>query len=130
MLNGLSRLEPYAYSLLRAGSGALFLCHGLQKFGLFGGIGGSAVDFTSRLGAAAVIEVIAGTLIAIGLMTVPAAFVASGEMAFAYVLAHYPMGRWPIQNGGELAVLYCLLFLFIVTRGPGPASVDRVLKRR
>ena len=101
--------------------------HGLQKFGFFGG---TLVELTSRLGAAAVIEVIAGTLIAIGLMTVPAAIIASGEMAFAYALAHYPKGPWPIQNGGEPAVLFCFLFLFIATRGPGPVSIDRLMKRR
>jgi putative oxidoreductase len=127
MLTGLPRLEPYAYSALRVAGGVLFVFHGLQKFGLFGGL---FVELASRLGAAAVIEVVAGTLIAIGLVAVPAAIVASGEMAFAYALAHYPRGPWPIQNGGELAVLYGFLFLFVATRGPGPVSLDRVLKRR
>jgi len=127
MLKGLTRFEPYAYSALRVMAGVLFVFHGLQKFGYFGG---SLVELPSRLGAAAVIEVIAGTLIAAGLMTVPAAIVASGEMAFAYALAHYPRGPWPIQNGGELAVLYGFLFLFVATRGPGPISLDRMLNRR
>ena len=127
MLKGVTRLEPYAYSVLRLVGGTLFVFHGLQKFGLFGG---SLVELMSRLGAAAVIEVVAGTLIAIGLLTVPAALVASAEMAVAYALTHYPREPWPIQNGGELAVLYGFLFLFVVTRGPGPISVDRILKGR
>jgi putative oxidoreductase len=126
MRSGLPRVEPYAYSLLRLISGLLFLCHGLQKFGMFGG---QRVDLFSRLGAAGIIEVVAGTLIAVGLATVIAAFIASGEMAFAFYLAHWPKSPWPIENGGEPAVLYCFLFLFIVTRGPGPLSIDRLLKR-
>lgn len=126
MQSGLPRVEPYTYSLLRVISGFLFVCHGLQKFGIFGG---QRVDIFSRLGAAAVIEVVAGTLIAVGLATVIAAFIASGEMAFAFYLAHWPKSPWPIENGGEPAVLFCFLFLFIVTRGPGPVSLDRLLKR-
>jgi putative oxidoreductase len=126
MQSGLPRLEPYVYSLLRIVSGLLFICHGLQKVGMFGG---QPVDLLSRLGAAAVIEVVAGTLIAIGLATVIAAFIASGEMAFAYYLAHWPKSPWPIENGGEPAVLFCMLFLFIVARGPGPISIDRLRQR-
>jgi putative oxidoreductase len=117
----LARLTPFTYAALRAVAGFLFLFHGLQKFGL---VGGQQVDLMSRLGAAAVIEVVAGVLIMIGLLTVPAAFVASGEMAVAYFLAHQPRGGWPIQNGGELAVLFCFLFLHIATQGPGRFSVD------
>jgi putative oxidoreductase len=89
--------------------------------------GGREVEWMSRLGAASVIEIGAGTLIAIGLFTVPAAVLAAGEMAFAYYLAHFPNGRWPIENGGEPAVLYCAIFLFVAARGPGPVSVDRLL---
>ena len=126
MLSGVPRVEPYLYSLLRVVSGLLFVCHGLQKFGMFGG---QRVDLLSRLGAAAIIEVVAGTLIAIGLATVIAAFIASGEMAFAYYLAHWPKSPWPIENGGEPAVLFCVLFLFMVARGPGPISIDRLRKR-
>src|SRR5687767_6081119 len=126
MRSGLPRVEPYIYSVLRLISGVLFVCHGVQKFGMFGG---QRVELLSRLGAAGVIEVVAGTLIAVGLATVIAAFIASGEMAFAYYLAHWPKSPWPIENGGEPAVLYCFLFLFIVTRGPGPLSIDHLLKR-
>jgi putative oxidoreductase len=127
MLSGFTRLEPFIYSVLRAVAGSLFVFHGLQK--LFGMFGGREVEWMSRLGAASVIEIGAGTLIAIGLFTVPAAILAAGEMAVAYYLAHFPNGRWPIENGGEPAVLFGVIFLFVSTRGPGPVSVDRWLRR-
>ena len=126
MTSMLARIEPFAYAALRIVGGLLFLFHGLQKFGL---VGGRAVDLASRAGAAAFIEVIGGTLIMSGLLTVPAAFIASGEMAAAYFLSHQPRGGWPIQNGGELAALYCFLFLFIASRGPGMLSLDRNLSK-
>jgi putative oxidoreductase len=120
--SALSNLAPAAYSALRIVAGVLFMFHGLQKiFGLFGG---REVELMSRLGAAGLIELVGGALIALGLLTSPVAFVASGEMAFAYFLSHAPRGPWPIQNGGELAALYCFLFLYIATRGGGRLSVD------
>jgi putative oxidoreductase len=112
---------------MRAVAGFLFIFHGLQK--LFGMFGSQQAELISRFGAAGVIEVVGGTLIMIGLATVPVALVAAAEMMAAYYLAHYPRARWPIENGGELAVLFCFVFLFIATRGPGPISVDRLLKR-
>jgi putative oxidoreductase len=120
-------LQPYAYTLLRIVAGLLFMFHGLQKFGL---VGGQAVDLGSRLGLAAIIELVGGVFIAVGFLTVPTAFVASGEMAFAYFLAHQPRGTWPIQNGGELAALFCFLFLFIATFGAGRFAVDAATRRR
>jgi putative oxidoreductase len=126
--SGLTALEPYAYAALRIVAGFLFAFHGAQK--LFGMFGGTEVSLLSRLGAAGIIELVAGILIAIGLLTVPAAFIASGEMAFAYFLTHAPRGGWPIENAGELAVLYCFLFLYIASRGPGPISLDRFRRRR
>ena len=118
----LSRFEGPAYALLRIVSGLLFLFHGLQK--VFGMYGGQAVELASRPGLAGIIELVAGTLIMIGLFTSVAAFIASGEMAFAYFLGHAPRGLWPVQNGGELAALYCFIFLFIASRGSGMASAD------
>ena len=120
-LRVLSRLDPFAYAALRIVAGLLFLCHGLQKLGM---LGGQQVDPISRLGLAAVIEVVGGAFMMAGFLTVPTAFIASGEMAFAYFLAHQPRGTWPIQNGGEPAVLFCFIFLFIATRGPGRFSID------
>jgi putative oxidoreductase len=116
------RLSPYVYPLFRIVFGVLFLCHGLQKFGVFGG---HTMPLLSRFGVAACIETFGGALIAIGLFTRAAAFIASGEMAFAYFLSHFPRGWLPIQNQGEAAVLFCFAFLYISTRGAGGISVDR-----
>jgi putative oxidoreductase len=117
------RFEPYAYALLRIVAGLLFLFHGLQK--LFGMYGGQAVELVSLRGLAGVIELVGGAMIMIGLYTSPVAFIASGQMAFAYFLSHQPQAFWPIQNRGELAALYCFVFLYISTRGSGPLSVRR-----
>ena len=117
----LRRLEPQAYALLRIVAGLLFLFHGLQKFGFFGG---QNVPIASIYGAAAIIELVGGALIMIGLLTPLAAFICSGEMAYAYFTAHQPKGTWPIQNAGELAVLYCFAFLYIAARGAGLLSID------
>jgi putative oxidoreductase len=122
-------LTPYAeplYAVLRIVAGLLFAQHGAQK--LFGVLGGQRVDDPLMI-AAGVIELGGGLLIALGLLTVPAAFIASGEMAVAYFKAHLPQGFWPIENGGELAALYCFLFLFIAARGPGIWSLDRAFRR-
>jgi putative oxidoreductase len=123
----LGRYSPYLYALLRIVAGLLFVQHGLQKlFGWFGAKG--AVELMSQMGAAGIIEVVGGTLISIGLFTSPVAFLASGEMAVAYFQAHAPRGMWPIMNGGELAVLYCFLFLYFAAVGSGRWSVDALRK--
>ncbi len=114
---------PYIYGVMRIVVGLLFTCHGAQKlFGFFGGIGeepGSTAPLISLVGLAGVIELVGGLLIAIGLLTSLAALIASGQMAAAYFMAHAPRGFWPIENGGELAVLYCFVFLYIAARGTG-----------
>ena len=122
MVGMLGRFEPQAYALLRIVSGLLFLFHGLQK--LFGMFGGQKVELASQMGVAGIIELAGGALIMIGLAASPAAFIASGEMAFAYFTAHQPNGTWPIENQGELAALYAFIFLYIATRGSGIWSVD------
>lgn len=123
----LGRYSPYLYALLRIVAGLLFAQHGLQK--LFGWLGAKgAVELMSLMGAAGIIEVVGGMLIAIGLFTSPVAFIASGEMAFAYFMAHAPQGLWPIMNGGELAVLYCFIFLYFAAVGSGRWSVDSLRK--
>ena len=127
MANVLAGYAPQAYALMRIIVALLFLCHGLQKvFGLFGGLNGAAAPIFSLMGVAGLIELVAGALIALGLFTVPAAFIASGHMAAAYFIGHFPMGFWPIQNNGELAVLYCFVFLYMATRGAGIWSIDSV----
>jgi putative oxidoreductase len=118
------RYALVVYALMRAVFGFLFVFHGLQK--MFGMFGGRTADLISLRGLAGMIEIVAGAMIMIGFLTRPAAFIASGQMAFAYFLSHYqPSAFWPIQNRGELAVLYCFAFLYIASRGAGPLSVDK-----
>ena len=118
------------HALLRIVSGLLFICPGGMKlFGWFGGMP-EGVALTPLLGVAGTIEVVGGALILLGLFTRPVAFVASGEMAFAYFMGHFPNGFWPIQNHGEPAVLFCFVFLFFAACGPGPFSLDHLLRRR
>jgi putative oxidoreductase len=124
-----SKTWPEAsYALMRLVAGGLFACHGAQK--LFGLLGGKAVTGTPKMLAAGIIELGGGALIALGLFTAVAAFIASGEMAVAYFTVHVKAGFWPIMNGGELAVLYCFVFLFIVWQGSGPLSLDRLIRRK
>ncbi|MGE0257016.1 MAG: DoxX family protein [Vicinamibacterales bacterium] len=125
-----TKLVPAAYSLLRIVAAFVYLLHGLQKFGMFGGAGGGggAVPLASLFGAAAIIELVAGSLLLVGLFTRPVAFLASGQMAAAYFIAHLPRGPLPIQNGGDAAVLLCFVFLFVWANGSGVWSVDALLK--
>ena len=125
-----SSFEPYAVSLLRIVVGFTFSLHGWQKlFGLFGGVG-APVRLASVLGAAGILETIGGALIFLGLFTRPVAFILCGEMAVAYFRQHAPHGFWPIKNGGELAVLYCFIFLLIASAGAGPWSLDRAIRKK
>lgn len=119
----LSRVSDYAYAVMRIVVGLLFAAHGAQK--LFGMFGGQMPPFASQAWIAGVIELVAGLMVAVGLFAGIAAFIASGEMAAAYFIAHSPKGPLPIQNGGELAVLYCFVFLYISSRGSGPLSVSK-----
>jgi putative oxidoreductase len=121
-------LESYAYAALRIVAGLLFLFHGLQK--LFGTHGGQVVPVGSLPFLAGIIELGGGLLVMVGLFTSVVAFVCSGEMAAAYFMAHLPRAFWPIENRGELAALYCFVFLFIASRGGGPLSLDRIVRRK
>jgi putative oxidoreductase len=117
----------YTYAAFRIVFGFVFMLHGAQKlFGFYG----RTVDFSSRLGVAGVIEFCGGLMILFGLFTTVVAFIASGEMASAFFLSHFPNGWHPIQSRGEPAVLYCFAFLYIASRGPGIASLDHLLRRR
>lgn len=121
----LASFAPYAYAIMRIFVGLLFFCHGAQKvFGWFGGMGGQTAPLTSLFGVAGIIELVLGFLITIGFLTSYAAFIASGEMAVAYFMAHYPKSFWPIENEGEPAVLFCFVFLYMATQGAGIWSVD------
>jgi putative oxidoreductase len=113
---------------MRIVTGLLFVQHGAQK--LFGVLGGSQRDLFTQMGLAGIIEFFGGLLIAIGLFTSPVAFIASGEMAWAYFQSHAPGGFWPAQNGGELSVLYCWIFLYVAATGGGIWSLDAAFRHR
>jgi putative oxidoreductase len=122
-LTWLSRWQPQLLALLRIVTGLLFLEHATQKFLAF------PIPFPIQplppiLVAAGVIELIAGTLITIGLFTRLAAFIAAGEMAIGYFYMHFPQGFWPVVNKGEGAILFCFIFLYLAAAGPGAWSVD------
>ena len=122
-------LGRWTHAVLRIGAGALFLEHGLQKlFGLFGGVQGGAVPVMSMLGAAGVVETAGGLLLIVGLFTQPVAALLVVEMISAYFIAHLPQGGWPIENQGELALLYGSVFVFLAGNGAGPMSVDEALR--
>lgn len=115
--------EKEAYALFRITLGFLFLAHGTQK--LFGFPVASGHEMPALVQyVAGPIELIAGLLIMVGLLTRPAAFLASGTMAVAYWMAHGLNSFWPIANGGELAVIYCFAFLFVSARGAGIWSIE------
>lgn len=118
-----------SYNLLRITAGLLFMQHGAQK--LFGWLDGRQVsDIVSITGAAGILEFFGGALIALGLLTRPVALILSGEMAVAYFWRHLPGGFWPILNRGELAALYCFIFLFFAAHGPGTWSLDALIRRK
>jgi len=124
-----------ALTALRIVAAVLFFSHGAQKvFGWFGGMGpgGSAASLMTLMGAAGVIEVVAATGIAVGFATRLLAFIASGEMAVAYFYTHVRGSNslWWWENRGEVAILYCFLWLYFAAAGAGPISVDRVRGKR
>ena len=122
----LSRWQPQFHAVLRIMTGLLFMEHGLQKFFGFppGQFAGMGRDFNSMPAYAGAIELLCGLLVAIGLFTRPAAFLASGIMAVAYFYAHAPQNFFPVNNMGDAAVLYCFVFLYLAAAGAGPWSVD------
>lgn len=121
-------LEPHVLSLLRIITGLLYMEHGLNKLFDFPATPNHRAYalFTLVPGLAGLLEVFGGFLVTIGLYTRIAAFILSGEMAFAYFMAHAPRGFFPLRNGGETAILYCFLFLYLAVAGAGVWSVDRL----
>ena len=122
----LGRYSDLFYAVMRVVVGLLFACHGAQK--LFGVLGGSQASKPLQL-AAGIIEFAGGGLVAVGLWTGYAAFIASGTMAVAYFMTAAPRGFWPIVNRGELAALYCFVFLYVASKGSGTLSVDSVARK-
>jgi putative oxidoreductase len=125
------RWTPRILSVLRIITGFLLMAHGAQKlFGFLAPPGTPSFAPLSLMWVAGVLEFFGGLLILIGLFTRPVAFILSGLMAVAYFMAHASKGFWPLQNQGELAVLYCFVFLFLAVAGGGEWSVDRLWRRR
>jgi putative oxidoreductase len=125
-LDYISKYEPQVYSILRLVTGFLFLWHGTQKFFAFP-YAGFDIPLTFVVTTGGVIELAGGFLVMTGLFTRWAAFICSGEMAYAYWVYHSPNALLPLVNHGELAMLYCFLFLFIFTRGAGVFSLDYLI---
>jgi putative oxidoreductase len=125
-----SRLTAYVLSVLRMAAAFTYVAHGTQKmFGVPGHPFHAPVFAVTMFAAAGLIETIGGIFMFLGLYTRPVAFVLSGQMAVAFFTQHWPNGHWPLLNGGELAVLYCFLWLYFCLAGPGPISVDRLKGR-
>ena len=132
--NSWTKASPQLLSILRIVAAFLFLCHGADKlFNLPAGpltLIASAKLFTLAPGLAGILEFGGGLLLLLGVFSRPIAFILSGEMAFAYFMAHFPTNHvFPYLNGGESAVLFCFVFLYLSAAGPGPLSVDRALRR-
>jgi putative oxidoreductase len=117
-----------ARSVLRIIAGFLFMSHGMQKVLGFPAPAAHPFQLLTLNGFAGVLELFGGILLLIGLFTRPVAFILSGEMAFAYFIAHAPQNFWPLINRGELAVLYCFVFLYFAVAGGGVWSVDQMLR--
>jgi putative oxidoreductase len=119
----LSSLAPWFLALLRVVAALLFMSHGTMKL-----LGFPASDFQpplfSLFGLAGILEIAGGLLLVLGLFTRPVAFILAGEMAVAYFVAHAGQSFFPLQNGGESAVLFCFIFLYLVFAGPGAAALD------
>lgn len=124
----LSRFAPQTYALLRIVAGFMFAMHGAQK--LFGWPSGEPMTGVPLMLAAGIIEFAGGLMIMLGIGTRLAAFISSGEMASAYFMAHAPKGLWPLENHGELAVVYCFLFLYIASTGAGTWSVRSAMGKK
>lgn len=125
--------EEPVYSIVRVLIGFLFMQHGAQKlFGLFGGVNGSGgtASLASMYGVAGIIEFVGGLLLVVGLLTRLVALVTAAEMVGAQFIAHVPEGVVPIQNGGELGLLYLAAFLLLVLYGSGRYSVDHLVRTR
>jgi putative oxidoreductase len=124
------RLAPHLLSLLRIVAAVIFFEHGTQKlFGFPAPPANGYPEALSLLWWQAIIEIVGGALLFLGLFTRPVAFILSGNMAVAYWMVHAPKSPYPALNGGDAAILYCFVFLYIAAAGAGPWSIDRLLQR-
>lgn len=122
-------LAPYFQSLLRIMAAFSFMLHGTLKLFAFPG-GENTVVLLSQRGLAGVLEVFGGALLMVGLFTRPVAFLLSGQMAVAYFQAHFPRSFWPVRNGGEPALLFCFIWLYLSAAGGGPWSLDQWIRNK
>jgi len=123
----LDKWAPYGLSVLRIVASLLFIEHGLEKLIGFPAAGPTLSPLLATQG---VIEVLGGAAMLVGFYTRTVAFILSGDMAVAYFMAHFPRSIYPAVNGGDAAVFFCFVFLYVVLAGPGPWSVDRAVLRR
>ena len=124
------RFAPQLLSVLRIVAALIFLAHGTQKILGFPAAPASGLPAMMTLSwTAGVLELVGGLLLLAGLFTRPVAFILAGEMAFAYWMAHAPRSPYPVLNGGDAAILYCFVFLYLVAAGPGPWSADAARNR-
>ena len=129
-MSKLNHWSPHALAILRIMTALLFIEHATMKFLAFpAAMPGMTGPLPGMLVAAGLIELVGGTLIALGLFTRPAAFIASGTMAAAYFMAHAPQSFWPVLNQGDAAILFCFVFLYLVFAGPGAWSLDALFRR-
>ena len=122
---------PYLLSVLRIVAAFVFIPFGTAKLFAFPAPimpDGSTVPAASLVGVAAILEAFGGLLLLLGLFTRPVAFLLSGEMAFAYFIGHAPMGFWPVLNMGAPAILFCFIWLYVSSAGPGPWSLDAMMR--
>jgi len=123
----IGKYSEILYAIMRLMIGTLFACHGAQK--LFGAFGGQVMTSSPLMLMAGIIELLGGIFVAVGLWAGYVGFIASGQMAVAYFRVHANGGFWPIVNQGELAILYCFVFLYIASRGSGGLSLEALMRK-
>lgn len=129
-ISGIAGRAPQVLSLLRIVAGLMFMQHGAQKIFGFPAPARGPFELMSQMGIGGVLELVGGALIVLGLCTRPVAFVLSGMMAVAYFQFHAPTSLYPLVNQGELAALYCWVFFYLAFAGPGPWSLDAILRKK
>jgi len=128
----LDRFSPQLLSVMRIASALLFMAHGTSKLLGFPPteMFAQPPETFSLIWFAGALELVGGALLALGLFSRPIAFLLSGEMAFAYFIGHAPQAFYPVQNGGDAAILYCFVFLYVAAAGPGPWAIDSLAFRQ
>jgi len=129
-LSGFAGRAPQVLSLLRIVAGLMFMQHGAQKIFGFPEAARGPFELMSQMGIGGVLELVGGALIVLGLFTRPVAFILSGMMAVAYFQFHAPASLYPLVNQGELAALYCWVFLYLAFAGPGAWSLDALMNKK